>query len=133
LNTNNGANPLRWDCEQRGCFNKKKRPKIEMFAECFPGRISFGDVDGIVEIGGKALLLEWKPAPIEFAKGQSIMYERLSADKKFCILGVAGDAETMEVSHRCHFWGGNYRPWEPATLDNVRLAITEWVKWVKSK
>lgn len=52
----NGYNPLRWDCERRGCFNLKRRPKIEVFAECFPGRINFGDVDGIVEIGGNALL-----------------------------------------------------------------------------
>jgi len=53
----NGYNPLRWDCQKRGCFNLKRRPKIEIFAECFPGRINFGDVDGIVEINGNALLL----------------------------------------------------------------------------
>ena len=43
----NGYNPLRWDCQKQGCFNKKKRPKIEEFAECLPGKISFGDIDGI--------------------------------------------------------------------------------------
>ena len=36
----NGYNPLRWDCERQGCFNLKRRPKIEVFADCFPGRIS---------------------------------------------------------------------------------------------
>ena len=44
MTTANGANPLRWDCAKRGCFNEKKRPKIEVFAECFPGRISFGKI-----------------------------------------------------------------------------------------
>ena len=33
-----GYNPLRWDCERQGCFNLKRRPKIEVFADCFPGR-----------------------------------------------------------------------------------------------
>ena len=56
----NGYNPLRWDCLRRGCFNLKRRPKIEVFADCFPGRINFGDVDGIVEISGNALLLDGK-------------------------------------------------------------------------
>jgi hypothetical protein len=47
-----GYNPLRLDCAAQGCFNLKRRSNIELFADCFPGRISFGDVDGIVEIGG---------------------------------------------------------------------------------
>ena len=47
-----GYNPMRWDCEKSGCFNVKCRPKIEVFAECFPGRINFGDMDGRVELGG---------------------------------------------------------------------------------
>lgn len=33
---NNGANPMRWDCTTQGCFNLKKRPKVEVFADCLP-------------------------------------------------------------------------------------------------
>ncbi|MAG24660.1 hypothetical protein CMI47_03685 [Candidatus Pacearchaeota archaeon] len=55
-----GFNPMRWDCQTQGCFNKKCRPKIEVFAECFPRRINFGDVDGSIEINGYELKLEWK-------------------------------------------------------------------------
>jgi len=57
---NNGHNPMRWDCQKQGCFNKKKRPRIEMFAECLPGKIAVGDVDGLVEIKGNFLFLEFK-------------------------------------------------------------------------
>ena len=53
----NGFNPLRWNCEERGCFNLQKRPKIEVFSACFRGKISFGDVDGIVEISGNFPIL----------------------------------------------------------------------------
>jgi len=57
---------MRWDCEKQGCFNLKKRPKIELFADCFPGAISFGDVDGRVEYKGRFLELEWKPETIDW-------------------------------------------------------------------
>src|SRR4051812_41790847 len=37
--SNNGYNPLGnpmlYRCDIRGCFNVEKRPKIEIFAECF--------------------------------------------------------------------------------------------------
>ena len=35
-----GYNPMRWDCERDGCFNVLRRPKIEVFADCFPRRIN---------------------------------------------------------------------------------------------
>jgi hypothetical protein len=73
-----GYNPLRWDCEKQGCFNKKCRPKIEIFADCFPRRINFGDVDGLVEINGKGLLLEWKSVLKDIPTGQKIAYQKLT-------------------------------------------------------
>lgn len=45
-----GTNPLRWDCVSRGCFNRLCRPKIELFAACFPGRIAMSDIDATVEV-----------------------------------------------------------------------------------
>lgn len=36
INKAPGYNELRYNCETQGCFNIKKRPKIEIFAECFP-------------------------------------------------------------------------------------------------
>ena len=68
-----GYNPLRWDCEKRGCFNIKRRPKIEVFHKCFPGNINFGDVDGIVEINGRGLMLEWKSGKPN-KKGELVIY-----------------------------------------------------------
>jgi hypothetical protein len=47
-----GYNQMIWDCVYRGCFNRRRRSKIGMFADCFPGKISLGDVDGLVEMKG---------------------------------------------------------------------------------
>ena len=35
-----GYNPLRWNCDDRGCYNVKHRPKIEFFAGALPGKIA---------------------------------------------------------------------------------------------
>jgi hypothetical protein len=125
---NDGRNPMRWDCTTQGCFNKVKRPKIEEFAECFPGRINFGDVDGIVEINSYVLMLEWKPEAIELQKGQALMYKRITgAGSKFTVLVVAGNAETMEVIAMMVYHNGTFYGWRPATLDTVKQRIRGWV------
>ena len=127
----NGFNPIRWDCDNgRNCFNKKMRPKIEVFSECFPGRINFGDVDAIVEINGFGLMLEWKTNTNKAKTGQRIMYERLTKSKLLTVLLVVGDAETMQVSHMGVFYNGKQSELIEATLDDVKKKIKAWVKWV---
>jgi hypothetical protein len=127
-----GYNPLRWDCGERGCFNKLKRPKIEMFAECLPRRTAFSDVDGIVELSGNALLLEWKKHPVRLPIGQHIMFSRLSRAKRLSVLCVAGDAETMAVTDKARYFDGEYYDWKAATLADVKTSITRWAQWARA-
>lgn len=127
-----GYNPLRWDCERQGCFNLKRRPKIELFADCFPRRISFGDVDGIVEIGGNALLLEWKSEERELPTGQRLLYQRLTCSGPVSVMIVVGDAETMLIDATAIFADGARHPaegFEPADLELVRHRLMAWSQW----
>jgi hypothetical protein len=127
-----GFNPLRWDCGVQGCFNQKRRPKIEVFADCFPGRISLGDVDGIVEIGGNALLLEWKSEARELPTGQRVLYQRLTWSGPVAVMIVVGDAETMAVTATSVFDGGSRFPehgYEPADLALIKTRLTAWSRW----
>lgn len=125
----NGHNPMRWDCDKRGCFNKKRRPKIEVFHDLFPGRISFGDVDAIVEINGHALILEWKSERNDPATGQRIMYERLTANAPITVMLVVGDAETMEIDSLGYFFAGKYSAPVDCDLNGMREKIAGWVKY----
>lgn len=125
--SDNGYNPMRWDCFKQGCFNQVRRPKIEIFAECFPGRISFGDIDGIVEINGKALMLEWKSSDGPLPTGQRIMFERLSK-KDISVFVVFGDAESMEVHKLMQFTNGRQGGWENINLDGLKKRISEWAE-----
>jgi len=128
-----GFNPMRWDCKVKGCFNIKQRPKIEQFHDCFPGKISFGDIDAIVEINGCALMLEWKSAPMVIAGGQKIMHERLTAGGSLSVICVAGNAETMQVTHKGVFYNGKWRGWEVCDFYELKDSIKKWSIWAQSQ
>ena len=130
-----GYNPLRWNCDKGGpgknCFNRLRRPKIEVFADCFPGRISFGDVDGIVEINGYGLMLEWKAHNRALPKGQQIMYERLTISGLITVICVVGNAETMECTHYSIFSLGRYFPPKESDLEGIKEIVRRWVQKTK--
>ena len=124
-----GYNPMRYDCAKQGCFNVKRRPKIEVFAECFHGKIAMGDVDGIVEINGHGLLLEWKSSDVELPIGQRIMYARLTRQCRLSVLIVYGNAETMVIRQYAWFADGKLHGVIDATLDALKAAIKSWAEW----
>ena len=124
----NGYNPMRWDCNKQGCFNKKRRPKIEVFADCLPGKIAFTDIDGITEVNGRALVLECKTDPTPIPRGQAIMWHRLTKTGLLTVLCLAGDAETMDVTHCKWCYKGVWdTTWAEAALDDVKALIRQWV------
>lgn len=127
-----GYNPLRWDCNKQGCFNLKRRPKIEVFADCFPRRINFGDVDGIVEINGKALMLEWKSQKGNLPIGQKIMYERITGSGDVTVICVIGNAETMACSEYYFFFKGKRQPSKKANLQDIKERIKKWVMYAQN-
>jgi len=120
-------------CEKDGCFNVKRRPKIEVFADCFPGKISFGDVDGIVEINGRALLLEWKPSEKSIMDGQRIMYERITVGGLLTVLIVVGNAETMEIKKASAFVDCKQAEWVDCDLQKLKGVIKRWRAWATSQ
>lgn len=129
----NAGNPLRWKCDALGCYNKLARPKIEVFADCFPGRICMGDIDGLVEINGKFLLLEWKREPRDIPAGQRLTYNMLVRvpQRMWTVLCVAGNAETMLVTHAMH-----YKPagqWLPSDLNRCKRFIARWAQWATTQ
>ena len=123
-----GYNPLRWRCEEKGCFNVKSRPKIEIFAKCLPGKCAFGDVDAMAEINGNFLLLEFKSGePRELSIGQRLTFERLTKlSDKIRVVVVCANSETMEVRAVQLIWRGKIYPWEIATTESLQERISRW-------
>lgn len=123
------SNPMRWKCGQLGCYNVHARPKIEVFADCFPGRICMGDIDGLVEVNGRFLLLEWKHAPEPIPTGQRITYDAFVSlpNHLVTVLCVAGNATTMEVTHAMSYRPG--RLWRRASLLACKRFMVLWAEW----
>jgi phosphoribosyl-AMP cyclohydrolase len=123
---------MRYDCDTQGCFNKKIRPKIEKFDDCFPGKIAFGDVDGFVEINHRFLYLEWKTAK-GIQQGQHIANLRRTERGESCVLVVVGDAETMDVKYMGMYSRRVWSDWKAATFDDVHQRISKWALWAKGQ
>ena len=126
--SHDGQFAMNWDCQRQGCFNQKKRLKFAALKESLPGRISFSDVDGIVEIKGNLLLLEWKDHR-NLCTGQRILFERMT---RFCpatVLIVEGDAEFMAVDSIAIVWKGQIGPSRPADRSCLLEMIRDWADW----
>jgi len=123
-----GYNPMRWNCKAQGkCYNLTLRPRIEEFAGCFPGRIGMSDVDGIVEIGGHFLLLEWKAAGGAVTGGQRIMFERLTAlSPRITVVVVSGEPREPTVESIQVFRRGVGSLPEPCTFSQLQARIKAW-------
>lgn len=127
-----GYNPIRWNCQESGCFNIKCRPKIEVFADCFPGRINFGDVDALVEMKGRFCVLEWKKPGAPLLTAQQISFKALTSQALGNIVFfVSGDAETMEVEGYSVFWAGREIMHVKASLSDLKTRIRGWVDFTK--
>jgi hypothetical protein len=118
---------MRWDCNERGCFNIKKRPKIEVFSECFSNGINFGDVDGLVERRGRFLLLEWKSTN-HVPTGQRRLHDAILKDERWAIVFVCGDPELMTVdSFEIRYGAG--RPRRGCSMDELMEQVRRWYAW----
>lgn len=121
---------LRWNCQQRNeCFVIKKHVKLEVFDDCFEHGIQTCDIDGITEIGGHALIQEWKdPAVAVATDGQDIMFTNLTKINHIVAVVVYGDAETMIVDSIDVYQKGKSTGRKNCDLDELKRRIVEWAK-----
>ena len=137
----NGYNPLRAreDCKRGICFLENSHPRSEWFFDCFDGPITFSDMDRIVEVAGRALILEWKsvraelePLQNDIRNGQAIMWKRLTRGKMITCLAVAGDAKEMSPeAYRICFNGRWSEIYEIGLID-LAEKIKNWNSWAKA-
>ena len=127
----NGYNPIRWRCQSNGCYLTECHPKIEVFADCFPNRIAMSDIDGVVEINGHFIFMEWKGHGGKLTDGQKTLINRMTAlSEKVIFFVVYGDSKTMEVTefYRYH---KDKRYHYKAGLDVLKEHFEIWAKAVK--
>ncbi len=123
---------LRWNCDDKGCF-RSLCPKLGVFDICFGGRIGMSDIDGVVEINGRFLFLEWKSKGGHLGTGQRIMFERMTAlSPKMTAIVVCGEPVSMTVESVQVFTLGKTSPPEAADLDGLKQRIAAWAANARS-
>ncbi|MDB6151496.1 MAG: hypothetical protein JWQ44_2944 [Chthoniobacter sp.] len=117
---------LRWNCTDKGCF-RNLCPRLGVFDTCFPRRIGMSDIDGVVEINGRFLFLEWKSEGGFLGTGQRIMFERMTAlSPRMTAIVVCGEPVSMAVRSIQVFRNGKGGAVEPASLAELQRRITAW-------
>jgi len=117
---------LRWNCEDQGCFNIKKRLKFDAFTDVLPRKIGMSDVDGLTEINGNFLFLEWKEPGAPIPLGQEIMFKNLTRSFPATVVVVSGDAEYMQPESVRVFFGNVVTPSQPCNLEQFRERLRKW-------
>ena len=120
---------MRWDCrpERDGCYRRLGQPDLTLLDECFPGRIAMTDVDGLVEIDGRFLFIEWKRRG-DVPAGQRIMFERLTKHPEFTVLVILGDPASMTVERYDVFRNGRRRGWRDCDMHGLKRHIRAWAE-----
>ena len=120
---------MRWDCspDKDGCYRRLGQPDLTVLDECFPGRIAMTDVDGLVEINGRFLFIEWKRGG-DVPAGQRIMFEKLTRHPEFTILVILGDPRTMVVERYDVFRDGKRKGWRECGLSELKRHVRAWAE-----
>lgn len=123
-----GDNPLRWNCDDNGCFNDKCRPKIEVLSRQLQGKRAFMDIDATTEVGGRFLFIEFKSGkPRPLSTGQRLYYQRLTQASPYIkVIIVCADVATMECRHLCQIYKGVVGAWEDCDLPKLQARVKQW-------
>jgi hypothetical protein len=124
-----GYNPKRYDCEKSGCFEVMRRPQIELFADCFPGFNSPGDIDYWIERFGHILFFEWKMPKESMTRGQSLMFERITTSGRHnTVIVIWGDIRSARVDRYTIYWRGQVREYIGG-LEVLKDRVFDWNAW----
>lgn len=124
---------MHWDCNRDRCFNDEKRVKLGYFDDCFPGKIGLGDVDGIVEMKGFCLMVEWKGDGVSVPTGQSIMFQRITKTPLFTVLVIEGSVKDMSVKRYQLWFNSKPQKWMEGDIEEVKNIMRRWASWTQKR
>jgi len=119
---------MRFSCDGGRCYLNDKVPKLGVFDDCFPGKIGFGDVDGLIERRGNFLFIEWKEPGASLTTGQSITLKKLASIPYITVLMVEGDNAKMSVESVIQVTEKGVSNKRAIDLNGLKRVFSEWFK-----
>lgn len=123
---------IRWNCETSGCYKDKCIPDWGFLQGAFPRGCRPTDIDGIVELDGNFLLLEWKNGG-EIPAAQRTLFRRITELSSDIIAVVLfGDTEKSTVECMQVVKNGEIGPKEACTTEEFVDKCRRWGKRTES-
>ena len=116
----------------KGCYLDKVEPRLWDFKHCFPDRISMGDIDGIVEINGNFLVVEWKSLGGSVTGGQDLLFKQLTRlSPNIVVYVLYGNSVTMDVHGMRIYTFGNVSKYIDCDREHIDHLFTRWGEMAK--
>lgn|GEM_PF-2197537 len=115
---------IQHQCARNGCY-KDKLPDWAILEGCFPRGIRPSDVDGIIEMSGHILMLEWKPANATLSTGQRLLFLNMTRSSPLTqAIVIYGD---IGIPHEIELYQGGVRKFRQACdLEFLRWFCRQW-------
>ena len=121
---------IRHDCTKQGCYKETCLPDWGIFDGCFnekSERIRIGDLDGVVEVDGSILFLEWKRFENRLSYGQERLFRSLTENSaKQKVLIVYGDLNCRDGLKYQIISGGKFGGFIPCDVEILREMLGIW-------
>ena len=119
---------IRWNCNTDGCYKEKCVPDWGPLDGYLPRGCRPTDVDGIIEIDGRFLLLEFKSHGGQLQCAQRWLFERLTADSSNVLVVVmsAGTNELESLQKIRFVRNGKMGEWIPCNLSQFIERYRNW-------
>lgn len=89
------------------------------------------DIDGVVEINGYFIFMEWKHEGGYLHKGQEILLQQLTrVSDKIVAYVLYGNSVTMEVTKMTRVYAGKSETYT-ANLEQVKSLFSKWARMAK--
>lgn len=135
---------IRHSCQGQGCFLDLHAPNWGVLDGVLPRGIRPSDLDGVIEMNGRFLWLEYKGPGAALPRGQRLMYEALALTPKHTVMVISASAlpdmaaallgEAQEVQGIVEVKRG-VRPWVCCTGPieaTLRDLVSAWGKGCES-
>ena len=121
-------NPIRHNCEEKGCWNKQYRPNIEWFYHALPRKLTMSDIDAVAEVNGHVLFMEWKSHLGPLPTGQRILAKRLTelSTKVTYVVVQHGRGNPMDVENIMVVHNGKFSDWQPCDMEELHERVKRW-------
>lgn len=121
-------NPIHHDCDAKGCWNRLYRPNIEFFYHALPRKLTMSDIDGVAEVNGSFVFLEWKSHKGPLPTGQRILAERLTrlSTRITYVVIQHEPGHVMGVENIMVVHDGKFHDWQPCTMQELFDRIKAW-------